>query len=84
MTKKKGRWVREGEGEILVEGAVKDDWQKIRKRPENQELQPQQKKVIQAGKETAKRCKGLKGDNWKTCQSKVLDEFYPQRRKSSV
>ena len=44
MTKKKGLWVREGDGEILVRGEVKNDWMKVRKKPgkmKPEDLRPQ-------------------------------------------
>ena len=79
---RKGRWMKDGEGEIIVDGEIRDDFLKVRKKNGPlTELQPQHKKVSKAGKEIAKRCKGLTGGDFVTCRSDVLDEIFPDRHK---
>ena len=80
--------MKDGSGEVYVEPEDKiveeGDWKKVRKLPgkmSEEELKPQHLKVIEAGKETAKRCKGKKGSDFKTCQSMVLNEIFPNRKK---
>ncbi len=79
MSKKKGRWVKNGEGDIEADGQVYYDgkWKKIRKRPKSPEvLTSQQEKIKDAGKEVKRECTGKEGSEFQSCRSTVMEKVF--------
>lgn len=83
MSKKKGRWVKAGVGQIEVDGKVftDDEWKKVRKNPEPPDiLSVQQEKVKKVGDTIKKECSGLEGGEFGVCRSKVLEDAFKKKR----
>jgi hypothetical protein len=81
MAKKKGRWVKDGVGQIEVDGKIYTDWKKVRKRPDTPEvLTEQQEKVKQVGGKIKEECSGLDGCEFGACRSKVLEVVFKKKQ----
>jgi len=79
MSKKKGRWVKRGKGEIIADGKIYTDgeWKKVRKKPKTPEvLTSQQEKMKEVGQEIKIECTGKKGSEFSSCRSKVLEKVF--------
>jgi hypothetical protein len=82
MSKKKGHWVKDGVGQIEVDGKVytDDEWQKIRKRPKTPViLTEQQEKVKEVGEKIKETCSGLEGCEFGSCRSKILESVFKKK-----
>jgi len=85
MTKRRGYWVKRGEGEVIVDSSVRSDWLKVRKKPGKMKPEmwkEQHKRIAEIGKRVGKECKGLRGEEFKACRSRILEEVLGDKRRN--